>query len=151
MKKLREKEEQLLSGMFIISTGDESTIEQNCEELDLVPNWDLINKDIQIVENNIFSILKKSFGGVRGEGHDKYNDLIGSLYLNGNETYKILYNALDISYDDKTNTLIFENIEYADREIFKGCSEFGAVLYVQLSIHVENPSALYLKEFTNFL
>jgi hypothetical protein len=43
--------------------------------------WDLLNKDIALLERNALSWLKKTFGRARDEGHDRHNDLVGSFWF----------------------------------------------------------------------
>jgi len=42
--------------------------------------WAQLNKDIPILERNCLDWLKKKFKSARDEGHDKYGDLIGSVW-----------------------------------------------------------------------
>ena len=41
--------------------------------------WDQLQKDIRTLENNALAWLRKTFSGVRDEGHDAYGDVIGGL------------------------------------------------------------------------
>lgn len=149
--KLKEKEEQTLSAMFIIGFGSEDIIEKNCKESGLTPDWDLINKDIYQIEKNMIGVLKSLFGNARDEGHSD-DDLIGIVYLNGNKIVDELYSATDKYYDFKSNKLMLDNIQLNyTREILKNCSDFGSLVDANLSIWIENPSALYLKELSNYL
>lgn len=84
---------------FAIHTSDEATIQENWEGIffskhghtENVPpiDWDVLNKEIMQMETNAIQWLKKHFDSVSDEGHDKYGDLIGTVWMDGSDTKQL--------------------------------------------------------------
>lgn len=146
----RQARREELDGGFAISTYDERQIESNAEErfsprygdaddrakalkAKLIDSkgkitahgWEVLNKDVLLLEHNSMAWLKKTFVSARDEGHDSHGDLAGTFFFDpSNENQVRLVemgeneriDMTDGSYGDLSHT------------VFKGVSSFGEAL-----------------------
>jgi hypothetical protein len=89
--------------------------------------WEQLSKDVMQIERNCLAWLKKSFpNGVRDEGHDSRDDLVGTLWWNPRS--KKQRELLELGRDERID---FVDSSYGDlyKTVYDKTSGFSTVIY----------------------
>lgn len=141
MKHLNKESRDIFDIGFSIYTDHEGLLEQNFNE-DYGRNpdrndWDLINKDLEIIENSALKYLGKTFQSARDEGHDN-DSLIGTLFVDrGNrKQMEIIAEAFYNDYEPEPGergkiNVDLDDIGVRDRDLaFPGI--YSSDVYIEL-------------------
>jgi hypothetical protein len=89
--------------------------------------WDLLNADSLKLERNSLAWLRRKFQGVRDEGHDSYDDLVGSLWFDPQAPEQAY--LIDLaSSEGRGERADMSDASYSDLPYvaFDGVSDFGS-------------------------
>jgi len=145
-------EESFLRGAFSFATSTEYMVELTAEEDKVSIDWDILNKDDQIIEQNFIKILKRELVSANDEGHLGDDTLGGSITVSATSVPAFLYtNMQDNSLEDNDRlviTYLNEKVNEYSKELLEGTSSMGYLLLENASweIHIDNPNELYLSE-----
>lgn len=89
--------------------------------------WDLLNDDTAQIERNALAWMSKKFLNARDEGHDKYDDLVGTFWFDPTdpEQAQLIELAADTGRQERIDVV---DASYGDlaRTAFKLVSDFGS-------------------------
>lgn len=128
---------------FSISLGDEHMIADNFRDsFGRKPDkadWEILSDDVEKLETAIYKQMKHIFPKIREEGHDKNDDLIGTVWLDSKKYCELVaFRMNDFeNNNDGTYTVYGHNEPTNDfimkYHLDKDCSEYVSCLMPQIS------------------
>lgn len=106
--------------------------------------WEQLNEDILRLETNATRWLRETFNGVRVDGHDSTDTLVGSIWFNPYDTKQAELIELASPSPGRSERIDMVDRSYGDLAdtVFKGVSDFGqSVLGGQITFFGVPPEA----------
>jgi len=105
--------------------------------------WGVLNDDIAKLERNSLAWLRTKFNTVRDEGHDHYDDLVGTFWFDVRDPKQASLVELGVS-----ERIDMTDASYGDLSgaVWKGTSPFAGVLGGQINFIVDSAVADEIEE-----